>query len=409
MNQIITIILLITLTLTLSVHSSRTFTANKLSHPNARCIDGSQPNYYFSEGKHSGKTKWYIFHQGGGFCTSLKNCYERSLTDLGSTNDDEDEKKISGNALSDKKENNAMMYDWNFVYVRYCDGGLYVGGNMSESVYDGKVMYFRGRFIVEAVLDDLIDRRGIAEATDVVIGGCSAGAMGTYLNSNYYFDRIKAVAVHDDIKIRSLPDSGFFPDYQSEYSNFQSRIHFSYKLHNMSYGAVRECVYDSENVMNCLFPQYIVPYLKVPFFGLQSRFDTWQIYSELGTSDVKLVNEYGKDVVTPLLKGLLESYPEHGMMLDSCEHHCGNFWNAIEVNGTTQRKAFEKWYLENQTNVFLLQNEDYNCYDCCNDGRLSPLAVVLIIVSSVILVSGIVVVIVVLSRPKACYGTKSEY
>lgn len=54
-----------------------------LSDPNAKCLDGSQYSYYVSEGTEN--TKFYINHQGGGWCQDLNECAQRATTALGSS------------------------------------------------------------------------------------------------------------------------------------------------------------------------------------------------------------------------------------------------------------------------------------------------------------------------------------
>ena len=39
----------------------------------ARCLDGSPGAYYFQPGTGDGANKWYIHHQGGGWCESMEN------------------------------------------------------------------------------------------------------------------------------------------------------------------------------------------------------------------------------------------------------------------------------------------------------------------------------------------------
>ena len=54
--------------------------------PGARCLDGSPGAYYIRKGVGSGANKWYIHHQGGGWCESLDDCLGRSKGALGSSN-----------------------------------------------------------------------------------------------------------------------------------------------------------------------------------------------------------------------------------------------------------------------------------------------------------------------------------
>ena len=65
--------------------SGTVFTLNRLDAPNAVCLDGSPGTYYFRPGSGSGATKWYIHHQGGGWCESLDDCLDRSHGSLGSS------------------------------------------------------------------------------------------------------------------------------------------------------------------------------------------------------------------------------------------------------------------------------------------------------------------------------------
>ena len=49
------------------------------------CLDGSSPAYYFYPGNGTGANKWYVHHEGGGWCESLDDCKDRAGTDLGSS------------------------------------------------------------------------------------------------------------------------------------------------------------------------------------------------------------------------------------------------------------------------------------------------------------------------------------
>ena len=37
------------------------------------------------------------------------------------------------------------FYNWNTVYVNYCDGGMYSGSNFTTTIVDNTQIYFRGR------------------------------------------------------------------------------------------------------------------------------------------------------------------------------------------------------------------------------------------------------------------------
>jgi len=66
-------------------------------------------------------------------------------------------------------------------------------------------LHYRGKAIREATLASLTASYGFGKATDVVVGGCSAGAAAVYLN----IDAI-AHAAPLGAKVRGMPDSGWF-------------------------------------------------------------------------------------------------------------------------------------------------------------------------------------------------------
>ena len=68
-----------------SVDATTTMYMTLLNEPNAVCLDGSPGAFYFRPGSGSGANKWYIHHQGGGWCESLDDCRGRSFSNLGSS------------------------------------------------------------------------------------------------------------------------------------------------------------------------------------------------------------------------------------------------------------------------------------------------------------------------------------
>ncbi len=110
--------------------------------------------------------------EGGGWCSSVANCHERSKTDLGSSLKYPKVYNLEGNYFSTNKDDNPLMYNWNAIYIKYCDGGSFSGDNETATEYNGEKLYFRGKRILQAVRDDLIENRGLNKATDIVISGC---------------------------------------------------------------------------------------------------------------------------------------------------------------------------------------------------------------------------------------------
>lgn len=77
-------------------------------------------------GTGSDAAKIIIHLEGGGVCVDEEDCLGRSKTDLGSSRN-WNQMADFGGFLSDIELFNKKFYDWNIVYVKYCDGGLYSG------------------------------------------------------------------------------------------------------------------------------------------------------------------------------------------------------------------------------------------------------------------------------------------
>ncbi|CAJ1358422.1 unnamed protein product [Effrenium voratum] len=177
----------------------------------AVCLDGSAPAYYIAPGSGDGANKWYIHHQGGGWCESLDDCLGRSKTALGSSSGYPETMELSSGYFSNSSSVNPLMYNWNKVHMSYCDGGSFSGDNDTVTVYKGAKLHFRGRRIREAIAKDLM-AKGLGRASDLVVSGCSAGGLATYLHTDQWCHTLKSA--QPSAKCVGLPDSGFFLDYQ---------------------------------------------------------------------------------------------------------------------------------------------------------------------------------------------------
>lgn len=87
--------------------------------PGAACLDGSDPAYYFAPGSSTGADKWFIYHEGGGWCTTLADCYARSKTRLGSSKDYANTMDLGDGYFSNKININPVMHNWNKVCLNF--------------------------------------------------------------------------------------------------------------------------------------------------------------------------------------------------------------------------------------------------------------------------------------------------
>jgi len=108
-------------------------------------MDGSKPVYYVRDGHGDGVSKWNILFEGGGWCYTMQQCVERKLLLTGSSKNykeclDFDDMKYYQSSL---RKNNPMMYNWNTVHIKYCDGSSYAG----NAVVNYEVCFSSWRYI----------------------------------------------------------------------------------------------------------------------------------------------------------------------------------------------------------------------------------------------------------------------
>eukprot|EP00563_Minutocellus_polymorphus_P016520 CAMPEP_0181058724 /NCGR_PEP_ID=MMETSP1070-20121207/20983_1 /TAXON_ID=265543 /ORGANISM="Minutocellus polymorphus, Strain NH13" /LENGTH=287 /DNA_ID=CAMNT_0023138317 /DNA_START=418 /DNA_END=1277 /DNA_ORIENTATION=- len=246
------------------------------AYPNAKCLDNSTAGYYFAPGYGGGSNKFYIDHQGGGWCETEAKCLERSTTTHGSSLDWPEEAEWRKSLLfSTSAEDNPLTHSWNKVYIRYCDGSSFTSNRQDPVEVDGVLLHMRGIDIIDAVMEDLSSGdKGLDTATDVIIGGCSAGGLAALLHCDQWAGHIKGQS--PDAKVACAPESGFFVDYSNmtEKSTFYDLMGYSVMLHNPVLPT--NCVNNVDgNLFQCMFPEVITQHLETPLFVMQSKYDDW--------------------------------------------------------------------------------------------------------------------------------------
>ena len=74
----------------------------------------------------NGSLNWILHLEGGGWCYDENLCVERSETQLGSSKHWGTFMTFSG-FLSRNPEVNPDFYNWNVVFIKYCDGASFAG------------------------------------------------------------------------------------------------------------------------------------------------------------------------------------------------------------------------------------------------------------------------------------------
>jgi hypothetical protein len=168
----------------------------------AVCLDGSTPGYFVRD---DGKTsKWIVYLQWGGWCVSLDDCLNRANTTLGSSKNWNTTTNLANvSILSGNRTENPYFAAWNAAYLPYCDGSSF-SSDLSQAVnVNGTNLYFRGARILKATFDALFQRHSLGATSELVVTGCSAGSLASYLHA----DRIQSWFA-PTVKFGVIPDSG---------------------------------------------------------------------------------------------------------------------------------------------------------------------------------------------------------
>ena len=328
------------------------------AYPLAQCLDGTPAMYYLSEGNAS---RVFVFFEGGGFCQNLAECQVRAASYLGSTSHDKRSLVLDRPYFTRSPAASPLLHSFTFAYVRYCDGGYFSGNRISPVMHNGTRLHFRGRHILKAVLDDLnLDR-----ATDVVIGGCSAGGIHVLA----HLDMIRAM-LPSTVAVLGFADSGFYTDVDS----FTRRKRFvvSPDGQNASGSLSPACTAAFPDANEkCLIAQRNAPFLRTPTFVWQSKYDLDQRSCEMSpdcASSPTCVDAYSRRLSRAIHDELLNRGrphtmrastaplvvppmllvpPRHGAFIDTCERHCDDGVkrpHTVFVDGVTPLQAFALWH-----------------------------------------------------------------
>lgn len=365
-----------------------------IEEENAKCIDGSKPAFYLRNTSSRTQNKWHIHFEGGGWCYELQTCHQRSFTKLGSSLNYPKCMDISsmGSYFSTDAIQNPMLHNYETVYVRYCDGSSYAGN--ADYNYKNKNLYFRGKYNRDATILSLLHHYGMSKASEVLISGCSAGALGIYLGIDHITKLIKSV--NSTIIVKGYADSGYFMNYSSSSiitNNYQLSYDAIHPIHknldynygmknifqwmNITSGANQKCIKNNMNQReNCIFSYFLLPHITTPLFITQPLYDSWQIVHVLGAlNDINSINSFGNLLKSQLTNTIQSSATHHGIFFDSCPHHCmtckngpSDTWNGkevISVDGYSPSSALLDWYHNTKTKIYTQQGV-YPCKNCCS-------------------------------------------
>ncbi|KAJ7335959.1 hypothetical protein OS493_013322 [Desmophyllum pertusum] len=244
------------------------------------------------------------------------------------------------------------------MFVPYCDGASYTGNREKPLKVKNKLLYFRGRRILDAILDELL-RRGIDNASEIILSGASAGALSAIIHADYIRTRFRRAT---NASFRVLADAGFFVDAPAfnYYEIVRSVFRQMSSLHNSSTSLNHACLHaqEREQEWRCFFPQYSLPFVASPVFLVNSLYDEWQIaylsnircvlnIKTCSSTELRHIMKFGEKTFHAL-RSVFDSSNETAVFADSCLVHtqCNTnaLWTKIQVKNVTIAQAFANWY-----------------------------------------------------------------
>ena len=135
--------------------------------------------------------------------------------------------------FSFSSEINPVMYNWNKVYVGYCDGSSF-SSRRPDSVpvviggktIPGASLHFKGNYILEAIYDMLLVQNNMNTASEVVISGSSAGGLSVILHIDALRHKIHTRSKTKPF-VTGVIDGGYFLDVPSIHG--ENRMHELYQ------------------------------------------------------------------------------------------------------------------------------------------------------------------------------------
>jgi len=337
---------------------------------NAKCLDGSNYRFNFIQGKGEGKNKFFFYLEGGGWCGQetlgdnfIESCFERANTSLGSKIGFFGSLVISRlvRLLSSKEKYNPNFYNWNKIFVRYCDGSSFISDRTYEK--NGSKIHMYGKNNLFGVLNYLKLYYNFTEADSVILSGFSAGSFATLIYANY-IDSL----TNKNNNTYIISDSGFFYDLDEKILKINKLVKSAYEYSTNHTEIVNlfnyycDKKYIDKEPWKCLSGEYFIYNIKVPILSFENIYDSW-ITRVINANDCW----YSKTFIKNCSKEQLEKiYKEGNLLIEKIHNyprynhitlfyfrkigHMLTYYNWIwddknySIDGFTINDIIKEWY-----------------------------------------------------------------
>ncbi|XP_057772738.1 pectin acetylesterase 7-like isoform X2 [Salvia miltiorrhiza] len=296
----------------------------------------------------------YLKEQGGGWCSQISECRDRSSSRLGSSHLMGSQTTFSG-ILDSNCTFNPDFCNWHKVFIYYCDGSSFMS-NIEQ--IDPKInLTFRGARIFNVMMDEML-AKGMRNAQNAILTGTSAGGLATILHC----DKFRKL-FSDAIRVKCISDSGFFMHGEGHhgYENRENFFANVIKTHKLANSLSPACT-SKRNSSLCFFPEYLVEDIQTPLFMLESAFDRFQLTSlvlgitncttyltRCNSTELGIMRDFRSTFIKTLEQRVHNS-SNRGMFVHSCYLHDhvlkSDEWTCLAIANRTMRQAVADWYFD---------------------------------------------------------------
>jgi hypothetical protein len=371
-------------------------------HPDARCLDGSMGGYYVSDAPAKDPTTFLIHLQGGGWCVSLEDCASRAGGHYGSSRswtsgacpDNNNMPCWADNptgvpaGLGGNASESPLFADAVHIWVPYCDGASFSGGGDSIQFNSTLALHFRGRAILDAVLDELVAAEGLAAATAVLLKGCSAGGQAVYIHADRVAARVAAVA--PSARFAAAPGAGLFLNVTAfgGAASFATVYKWIAATQNVSasLGAACTAARAPGDAWQCFLAPVALGYVATPLFISNSLVDSCAAEFVMclacdarvpaglpfacSAAQLAYLSGYRADMVA-VVAPVLAARPQHGAFLQACWTHIVEddavAWGVTRVAGQTQAETFAAWWRRDNSAATVAVDGEWGSNPSCSN------------------------------------------
>ncbi|KAM7513421.1 hypothetical protein LguiB_012296 [Lonicera macranthoides] len=232
-------------------------------------------------------------------------------------------------------ERGADFFNWNRVFVRYCDGSCFTGDvkNVVEVTYPApSKLHLRGAWVFDAVMDHLL-AQGMAKASNVLLSGCSAGGLATILHC----DKFRAL-FPPTTRVKCLSDGGYFLHTKDAAGGYRFAKVFRRlaDLHESAKNLPVSCTSKMKR------PGLISNILAAGQVGQNGSWVKCQFDIGCTAQQIKSLIDFRKKIVREVLNKL-DNLWTRGAFINTCHTHCQSLfqpkWSGYPDSKLHKKKA----------------------------------------------------------------------